>query len=69
MTITFYNDLTKEHYGAFTAAGKDGQFSYKQKMQIATLRVKLLSKLGIDAHNVIVHVVMDRDERVSRLLA
>ena len=62
MTITFYNDVTKEHYGAFTAAGKNGQFLKAQKMQITSLRIKLLGKIKDNPElfdQITVMVVMD----------
>lgn len=59
MTITYYNEKTKEQYGSFTAAGKNGQFLKAQKMKMASLRIKLLETLKENADQVMVMVVMD----------
>jgi len=62
MTITYYNEVTNEVYGSFTAAGKNGLFLKAQKMKMASLRIKLLETLKENANQVIVHIVTDAVE-------
>ncbi len=69
MTVTYYNASTKETYGSFTASGKNGLFTHKQKMQMASLRIKLLSTLGLDAVTVMVVVDADGSQQATNLLS
>ena len=59
MTITFYDEKTKKQYGSFTAASRNGLFTYAQKMKIASLRIKLLETLKENSDQVMVMIVMD----------
>ena len=69
MTLTFSHSKTGEVYGSFTASGRNGLFTHKEKMKIATLRIKLLAKFGADVVDVM--VVMDAEgvRTAERMLA
>lgn len=73
MTLTFTDSKTGKVYGSFTAAGCNGLFTRKQKMQIASLRIKLLSGAMAEsgAAEVDVQIIMDCEgsRTAERLLA
>lgn len=63
MTITFWSNKENKQLGAWTGERRDGQFSKRQKMQIANLRIKILSAGQSDD----VEVILVADEGVKDL--
>ena len=66
MTLTFINEATGKTIDSFTAKGRNSLFTHAQKMKIASLRIKLLSKP--DAVNVMLVMDAEGSKQAQRLL-